>query len=105
MYIVAAIVAIAITAVSIFQNKSWLYLWWGGEKMDDYLLTTSQVAKRLGINTNRVYDLYNAGLLMYLKLGSKKVSNETLNAFIRKYQGTDIDYMLENGDTGKEANP
>lgn len=71
--------------------------------MDDYLLTASQVAKRLGININRVYDLYNAGLLTYLKLGSRKVSNETLNAFIKKYEGTDIDLMLQNDETEKEG--
>ena len=71
--------------------------------MDDYLLTASQVAKRLGININRVYDLYNSGLLTYLKLGSRKVSNETLNAFIKKYEGTDIDLMLQNDETEKEG--
>ena len=59
------------------------------------LLTIKEVAKELKVNTNYVYRLINAGLLPYVKLGSKKVRRETLEKFLEKYDGANIDYLLE----------
>ena len=59
------------------------------------LLTIKEVAKELKVNTNYVYRLINAGLLPYVKLGSKKVRRETLEKFLEKHDGDNIDYLLE----------
>ena len=59
------------------------------------LLTVNEVAKRLQTNKNYVYSLINSGLLKSMKLGSKKVREETLKEFLREYDGEDVDEILK----------
>ena len=54
------------------------------------LYTVSEVAKLLHTNKSYVYDLIRANKLPALKLGSKKVRAEALEAFLRKYEGMDL---------------
>ena len=58
-------------------------------------LTVKEVSKELHVNVNYVYRLINAGLLPCLKLGAKKVRVEALKEFLKKYEGQDIDAILE----------
>lgn len=66
------------------------------------LLTVKEVSKELKVNTNMVYRLINAGLLSSLKLGSRKVRKETLDEFLKEYDGKDVDEILESMESGKE---
>lgn len=59
------------------------------------LLTVNEVAERLKTNKNYVYALINSGLLVSIKLGCKKVREETLAEFLKKYDGEDIDKILK----------
>ena len=63
--------------------------------MSDMLLTVNEVAERLHTNKNYVYSLINSGLLRSMKLGCKKVREETLEEFLREYDGEDIDEILK----------
>ena len=54
------------------------------------LLSVSEAAKLLKCNRNKVYELINSGLLQGLKLGSMKVSNVELEAFIIRNTGMDL---------------
>lgn len=56
----------------------------------DRLLTVSEVAERLQVNSNKVNDLINAGLLPCLILGRRKVRESTLDRFLEEYEGFDI---------------
>ena len=56
----------------------------------DELYTVKEVAKIMKVNVHRVYDLIHAGLLPALKLGSIKVRKESLEEFLRKYDGKDL---------------
>lgn len=58
------------------------------------LLTVSEVAKELHVNVNYVYELIKAGLLQALKIGSLKVRRETLEQFLKDYDGKDVDEIL-----------
>ncbi len=59
------------------------------------LLTIKEVAKELKVNANYVYRLINSGLLPYVQLGSKKVRRESLEKFLKLYDGTNIDVLLK----------
>ena len=59
------------------------------------LLTVREVSQRLKVNVNYVYKLINSGLLPNLKLGSIKVREESLNAFLSQYDGQDVDKILD----------
>ncbi|WP_307745901.1 helix-turn-helix domain-containing protein [uncultured Phascolarctobacterium sp.] len=54
------------------------------------LLTVADVAKILKCNKNYVYKLHNAGLLPLIKLGSYKCRAETLDEFLKAYEGMDL---------------
>ncbi|MBR3770517.1 MAG: helix-turn-helix domain-containing protein [Lachnospiraceae bacterium] len=56
----------------------------------DELYTVKEVAKIMKVNVHRVYDLIHAGLLPALKLGSIKIRAESLNEFLKKYDGMDL---------------
>ena len=59
------------------------------------LYTIKEVSKLLKCNVNRVHELRKSGLLKCLKLGSWKVTEASLDDFIRKYDGQDIDSLEE----------
>lgn len=48
------------------------------------LLTVSQVANRLQVNKNKVYDLIKSGALPCVRLGTIKVCEDTLHEFIKE---------------------
>lgn len=54
------------------------------------LLDVSEVAKRLKVNKNTVYDLIKSGRLVGLKLGRMKVSTFELHDFMQRYAGKDV---------------
>jgi excisionase family DNA binding protein len=58
--------------------------------MEDYLLSVSDVAKRLNISRNQTYDLINRGLIKTLKFKSLKVRNSEINRFLSEYEGKDL---------------
>ena len=57
--------------------------------------TIKEVSKILKCNINRVQKKKKKGLLKCLKLGSWKVTEESLDNFIKKYDGKDIDNLEE----------
>ena len=57
------------------------------------IYTIKEVSKILKCNVNRVHELRKSGLLKCLKLGSWKVTEASLDDFIRKYDGQDIDSL------------
>ena len=59
------------------------------------LYTVKEVAKRLKCNTTSVYTLINLGLLRAIKLGSKKVRDKSLEEFLDKYDGMDMDAVIQ----------
>lgn len=59
------------------------------------LYTVEEVAERLKTSKVMVYDLINLGLLKYLKLGKKKVRDKTLEEFLDKYDGMDVNEIIE----------
>ena len=56
----------------------------------DELYTVKEAAKIMKANVHKVYDLIHAGLLPALKLGSIKIRKESLEEFLRKYDGMDL---------------
>ena len=56
----------------------------------DELYTVKEVAKIMKVNVHKVYDLIRAGLLPALKLGNIKIRKESLEGFLRKYDGKDL---------------
>lgn len=56
----------------------------------DELYTAKEVSKILKVNVHKVYDLIRAGMLPALKLGSIKIRKESLNEFLKKYEGMDL---------------
>ena len=44
----------------------------------------------LGIGKAKVYELINDGYLPALNLGGLKVRNETIDEFLKKYEGYDL---------------
>lgn len=59
------------------------------------IYTIKEVSKILKCNVNRVHELRKSGLLKCLKLGSWKVTETSLDDFIRKYDGRDVDSLEE----------
>lgn len=59
-------------------------------KEDKMLYTVRETSVTLGVNVHVVYDLIKKGLLPALKLGSLKIRKETLEEFIKKYEGMDL---------------
>lgn len=57
------------------------------------IYTIKEVSKILKCNVNRVHELRKSGLLKCLKIGSWKVTEASLDDFIRKYDGQDIDSL------------
>lgn len=58
--------------------------------MEDYLMSVTDVVKRLKTDKATVYELIKRGLLKALKLRSLKISNSEVNRFLRVYQGMDL---------------
>lgn len=56
----------------------------------DELYTVKEAAKIMKVNVHKVYDLIHARLLPALKLGSIKIRKESLEEFLRKYDGMDL---------------
>ena len=56
----------------------------------DELYTAKEVSKILKVNVHKVYELIRAGMLPALKLGSIKIRKESLNEFLKKYEGMDL---------------
>lgn len=52
--------------------------------------TVAQTAQVLHVNRNKIYELIAAGLLPALKLGSLKILESSLDAFLEKYNGYDL---------------
>lgn len=59
------------------------------------IYTIKEVSKLLKCNVNRVHDLRKRGLLKCLRLGSWKVTEASLDEFLTKYDGKDIDNIEE----------
>ena len=68
------------------------------------LLTVKEVADRIHTNPNYVYDLINSGLLTSIKIGCRKVREETLDAFLRENDGGNVDDLLKEKGFGKSGN-
>lgn len=56
----------------------------------DILYTVKEVAKLIKTNPAFVYGLINRGLLPALKLGSLKIRRASLESFLIKYDGYDL---------------
>ena len=52
--------------------------------------TVREVASIIKTNKQIVYGLINRGLLIAMKLGSLKIRKETLEAFLKQYEGYDL---------------
>jgi excisionase family DNA binding protein len=63
----------------------------GGIKMEDMVYTLAEVAEILRTNTTMVGKLVKKGLLRALKLGRLKVRKVTLEEFLEKYEGKNLD--------------
>lgn len=59
------------------------------------LYTVKETSKILKCSVNVVYALINTGLLKSLKLGSQKIRDKTLEEFLDKYDGENIDEIIE----------
>lgn len=70
-----------------------------GESMENMLYTVKQVAEILQTNTDYVHKLRKAGILKFMKLGSLKCRKETLETFLKKYDGCEDDpFNLKEGE-------
>lgn len=58
--------------------------------MESVLYTVSEVAKLLKTNVNYIYALIKKGFLPALKLGSLKIRKESVDEFLKKYEGKDL---------------
>lgn len=54
------------------------------------LLTIKEVATRLRVNKNAVYNLIKTGHITALKLGSLKIVDKELDRFIESANGNDL---------------
>lgn len=59
-------------------------------KIDTELLTVSEVARKLKVNTDYVYSLIKSGNLRALKLGSLKIRSTELDRFLKYAEGKDF---------------
>lgn len=62
----------------------------GGINLELYLLTVKDVAERLKVNVNYVYELIKKGHIEALRLGSMKITNAELDRFISSASGNDF---------------
>lgn len=60
------------------------------KKIDTDLLTVSEVARKLKVNTDYVYSLIKNGNLLALKLGSLKIRSTELERFLKYAEGKDF---------------
>lgn len=61
----------------------------------DILLSVKEAKMVLDVTSDKqIYDLINKGLLDYLIIGSKKIRRSTLDAFMAKYEGCDLNKIL-----------
>lgn len=58
--------------------------------MNDALLTVSEVAEILKTNKDYVYKLQRAGLIRFMKIGRYKCRRESLENFLKEYDGCDL---------------
>lgn len=63
--------------------------------------TVKEVAKALHVNVNYVYRLIHTNLLPSLQLGSTKVRKETLEEFLKTYEGKNVDMLVEKIERGE----
>ena len=71
--------------------------------MENMLYTVKQVAEILQTNTDYVHKLRKAGVLKFMKLGQLKCRKETLEAFLKKYDGCEDDpFNLKEGDSSED---
>jgi excisionase family DNA binding protein len=56
----------------------------------DELLTTTEVGKLLKCNRDFVCKLIDAKLLPYILLGKRKIRKQSVNEFLKKYEGWDL---------------
>lgn len=54
------------------------------------LLTMKETAEQLQTNVNYIHNLRKAGLLPVLKLGNFKVRKQSLEDFLKKWEGWDL---------------
>lgn len=54
------------------------------------LYTVKEVASILKTNVSYVHNLRKSGLLSFIKLGTYKVREETLQEFLKKYENYDL---------------
>ena len=52
--------------------------------------TVKETAELLKCNVNRVYELIEAGLLPAIKIGRLKIREETIEEFLKNYEGKDV---------------
>lgn len=57
---------------------------------EDMLYTVAEVATLLKTNPNTVYGLIRSGNLTALKLGAMKVRKQSLEKFLRDFDGQDV---------------
>jgi excisionase family DNA binding protein len=58
--------------------------------MAEVLYTVPEVAKILKTNVDYVHKLRKAGVLQFLKIGSYKCRESTLDKFLEDYEGWDV---------------
>ena len=58
--------------------------------MEQILFTVKEVSQLLKCNVDAVHKLRKSGVLPFLKLGQYKVRKQTLDEFLKKYEGKDI---------------
>ena len=59
------------------------------------LYTVTETASMLGVGKNTVYNLIHAGLLPAMKLGSLKIRKSTIDDFLDKYNGMNLDDLTD----------
>lgn len=64
------------------------------------LLTVRETAKELRTNKDYVYRLIKAGLLKSIKVGTTKIRRESLEEFLKEYEGTDVDKIMRSINDG-----
>lgn len=74
----------------------------GEEKMDK-LLTIEEVAETLKVSKPIILQLRKKGLLKFMKLGRLKVRERTLDEFLERYDGQDVNAILHSENTPLDA--
>ncbi len=66
--------------------------------MEDIVFTVKEAARVMKSHPTYVYELIKAGLIPVLKLGSYKIRKESLDDFLKKYEGRDLTdpYSIKN---------